>query len=158
RENLDIHEHLILNGEDTKDPPNSIISTPPTSSVPSPWELDEDALPPVEERQPPPRSSALLQSPMPSTRSPKKLPLDSPKSRTSIGRRPQVSTRSTPWPIQQRLDPRAARPRARQQATHGKTYQNTLLLVMIFIILLLFAIYLIVYYGPTANIRVGIAT
>jgi hypothetical protein len=137
-------------------------STPPTPSAPDTWQLDEDALPAIEERQVPPRSSAPLQARISSVRSSKKLSSDHPtislKSRTSAGRRPQASTKSTPRPIQQRLDPATTRPRTRQQATHGKIYQNKLAIVLPGIILLIIAIYLLVYYGPTANVMIGIAT
>lgn len=141
---------------------SNLPATPPISSTPSPWQLDEDTLPPVEEHQVPPRSSASSQPHMSSPRSSKKiLPLDptaSPKLRTNAGRGPQTPIRSTLRPLQRRLGPRAIRPRTKQPATHGKNYPNAFIAVLIGIILLLFATYLLVYYGPSAKVTVGIAT
>jgi hypothetical protein len=140
---------------------SNLPPTPSTPSVPPALQLDEDALPPIEERQVPSRSSALQQSRMSNTHSSKKLSLDpttSPKSRPSAGRGPLTPIKAIPQPTPQRLGSRATRRQIRQQVTHDKIHQKAFMGIVIGIILLLFATFLLVYYGPTANILVGITT
>lgn len=140
---------------------SNLSSTPPKPSTASSWQLDEDALPPIEEHPVPPRSSAPVQPRVSSARSSKKLPLAStasPKSRTSTGRGAQAPIKSTPRLMQQHPGPGVKRSRTRPQTISNKTHQNVLIAVLIGIILLLFAAYLLVYYGPTANVTVGITT
>jgi len=142
---------------------SNLSSNPPTpSSAASAWQLDDDALPPIEERQMHPKSSVPLQPRMSGARPAGKLspnPATSPRSRTSTGRGQQTPIRSTTRPIQQRPGPRATRTSigTKQHATRDKAPRKALVAIVI-AILLLFAVYLLVYYGPTANITVGIAT
>ncbi len=133
--------------------------TPSTPSVPPTLQLDEDALPPIEEHQVPPRSSSPLHLRTSNTH--KQLspdPTTSPKSRIGARRGPQTPIKAIPRPTPQRLSSRAPRRQTRQQVTHNKIHQNALMGIVLGIILLLFATFLLVYYGPTANILVGIAT
>jgi hypothetical protein len=137
---------------------------PPTSLTPSEtlgWQLEEDALPPIEKPQVEPRSSISRQSRMSGAHSPSPLLPDSvanPTQRTSLGRAQQAQAKPTPQPTQRRLEPAATRTRAgirRQHATRPKISQKMSVTIVI-AILALFAAWLLIYFGPTANIAVGI--
>ncbi len=141
---------------------SNLSPTPPTPSATSTWQFEEDALPPIEERPIEPRSSAPLPPRMSGNRPPGKIPPDpgtNPIPRTSVGRGQQTQARSTARPAQQRPGLGATRPRTatRQHATRSTTRRKTPVGIIMAIVLL-FAACLLVYYGPTANATVSIAT
>jgi len=121
-------------------------------------QFEEDALPPVEQRHIEPKSSAPLQP----RSSPGKLPPGLEVNlmpRTSIERGRQAQPKSPTRPVQQRLGSGAMRTGSaiRQYIILGSNHRKTRVAVVIAILLLL-ATYLLIYFGPTAKIRVGIAT
>jgi hypothetical protein len=136
---------------------------PPTSQTPSEiskWQLEEDALPPIEEPRVEPRSSKPIPSRISGTRSPDPLSPNSavnPTPRTSIGRGQKAQARSTSQPAQRRLEPGTTRTRTgiRQQYAMRST---TMPVAIVIAILALIVAWLLIYFGPTANITVGIAT
>ncbi len=135
---------------------SKLPSTSMTSSETLRWQLEEDALPPIEE----PRSSTPRQSRMSSTHSPGPLPPDpaaNPTLRTSRGRGQRTQARPTPQPAQQRLEPKATRTRTGIRWQHAMRSKTMPVAIMI-AILVLIAAWLLIYFGPTANIAVGIAT
>jgi hypothetical protein len=136
---------------------------PSTSLTPSEtprWQLEEDALPPIEESQVESRSSTPRQSRLSGTHSLGPLPPDpvaNPTPRTSRGRSQQAQARPTSQPTQQRLEPEATRTRTgirRQHAMRSKTMPVAIVIA----ILVLIAAWLLIYFGPTADIAVSIVT
>lgn len=123
--------------------------------------FEEDALPPVEERHSKPRSSVPLQLRTPSASSPGKLSPDREARipRTNIARGQQAQPKSPPRPVQPRLRSGSTHTGAtiRQYAALGINYRKACAAVAIAILLLLVT-YLLLYFGPTAKIIVGIAT
>jgi hypothetical protein len=139
---------------------------PLTSLTPSEtlkWQLEEDALPPIEEPQVEPRSSRPMQSSISGTRSPDPLPPNSaanPTPRTSIGRGQQTQTSPIPQPAQRRLEPEATRTRTGFRLPHVTHIQTSrkIPVAIVIAILVLIAAWLLISFGPTAKIAVGIAT
>jgi hypothetical protein len=125
-------------------------------------QFEEDALPPVEERHIEPRSSASLQSRTSGASSPGKLPPDLEVNlipRTSIGRGQQAQPKSPTRPVQQRLGSGSVRTGSviRQYTMFGAKHRKARVAFIIAILLLLIS-YLLIYFGPTAKIIIGIAT
>ncbi len=148
---LRIHDIPSRRKHSSKLPPTSM-----TSSETPRWQLEEDALPPIEE----PRSSTPRQSRMSSTHSPSPLPPDpatNPTLRTSRGHSQRTQARPTPQPAQRRLEPKATRTRTGIRWQHAMRSKTMPVAIMI-AILVLIAAWLLIYFGPTANIAVGIAT
>jgi hypothetical protein len=148
-----IHEIPSRRKHSSKLPPTSI-----TSSETLKWQLEEDALPPIEEPQVEPRLSTPRQSRMFGTHSPSPLPPDpaANPTRTSRGRGQQAQTRSTPQPTQRRLELGATRTRTGFRWQHAMR-SKTMPVAIVIAILALIAAWLLVYFGPTANIAVGSA-
>ena len=121
-------------------------------------QFEEDALPPVEEHHIEPRSSVPLQPRASGASSPGKLGINLIP-RTSIGGGQQAQPKSSTQSVQQRLGSGAMRTGAviRQYIILGSNHRRTRVAVIIAILLLL-ASYLLIYFGPTAKIRVSIAT
>ena len=141
---------------------SNLSPTPPTPSSTPTWQFEEDALPPIEERPIERRSSAPLPPRMSGNHPPGKIPPDPgayPIPRTSVGRGQQTQARSAARPAPKRLGPRATQPRTatKQYATRGTTHRKTPVGIITAIVLL-FAVCLLVYYGPTANTTISIVT